>query len=91
MNSKLNRRPFRGPPFLIVILQSTAKHDKGGHSMPEVSLLISARDNFSGNVIKMRDANKRFSKDLDGLNAQLEKLNRTKYDIKLEADKAKKS
>jgi tape measure domain-containing protein len=56
----------------------------------DVSIAITARDNFSQAITTMRNANQSFNKDLTGLQTKLDALNRTKATLKVDADKAKK-
>jgi len=55
----------------------------------DVSIAISARDNFSDAITKMKNSNQAFRKDLEGLNEKLDALNKNKVTLKVEADKAK--
>lgn len=48
----------------------------------DISIAITARDNFSAAITTMRNANQAFNKDLTGLQTKLDALNRTKYAIK---------
>ncbi len=57
--------------------------------MPDVSIMISAKDNFSGAILKMRQATQGFNKDADGLQKKLDALNRTKTTIQTDITKAK--
>ena len=57
--------------------------------MPNVSIEISARDNFSDAITTMRNANNGFNKDLTGTMEKLDGLNKTKYQLKVDTDKAK--
>lgn len=57
--------------------------------MPDVSIAISAKDNFSDAITTMRNANQSFDKDLTGTMEKLDKLNETKYQLKVDTDKAK--
>lgn len=57
--------------------------------MPDVSIAISAKDNFSDAITTMRNANQSFNKDLTGTMEKLDKLNGTKYQLKVDTDKAK--
>lgn len=56
----------------------------------DISIAISAKDNFSQAITTMRNANQAFNKDLTGLQAKLDALNKTKVSLKVEVDKAKK-
>jgi len=55
----------------------------------DVSIAISAKDNFSTAITTMRNANQAFNKDLSGLQAKLDALNKTKVTLKVDAEKAK--
>lgn len=55
----------------------------------DVSIVISAKDNFSQAITTMRNSNQAFNKDLTGLSAKLDALNRTKVTLKVDTDKAK--
>lgn len=57
--------------------------------MPETSIVITGKDNFSQAVTTMRNANQGFNKDLTGLQTKLDTLNRTKVSLKVETDKAR--
>jgi len=56
----------------------------------DVSIAITARDNFTQAITTMRNANTAFNKDLEGLTRKLDQLNKTKIDLKIETDKLKK-
>lgn len=58
--------------------------------MPEVSIVISARDNYSNAITKMRNTNQAFNKDMDSMQAKLDTLNKNKATLKLETDAARK-
>lgn len=65
--------------------------DIGGISMArDISIAISARDNFTQAVTTMRNANQAFNKDLTGLQKKLDELNKNKIVLKIEAEKAKR-
>lgn len=55
--------------------------------MPEVSILISARDNYSEAITRMRNANSAFERDASGLQSKLDALNRTKTVLKIDASR----
>lgn len=55
----------------------------------DISIAISARDNFTQAITTMRNANQSFNKDLAGLNSKLEALNKAKITLKIDTDKAK--
>lgn len=56
----------------------------------DVSIAISARDNFSQAITTMRNANQAFNKDITGLQSKLDELNKTKITLKVDTDKAKR-
>lgn len=58
--------------------------------MPETSIVISAKDNFSQTILTLRNASTAFNKDLEGLSKKLGELDNTKHTIKLDLDKAKR-
>ena len=55
-----------------------------------VSIAISAKDNFSQTIITLRNASTAFNKDLEGMQKKLDALDDTKHTIKLDLDKAKR-
>ena len=55
----------------------------------DISIAISARDNFTQAITTMRNANMAFNKDLTGLQSKLDALNKNKITLKVETDKAK--
>ncbi|MDF2844796.1 MAG: phage tape measure protein [Herbinix sp.] len=55
----------------------------------EISIAISAKDNFSQAITTMRNANQSFNKDLTGLQTKLNELNKTKSTLKVDAAKAR--
>ena len=55
----------------------------------DISIAISARDNFTQAITTMRNANQSFNKDLTGLQSKLDALNKNKITLKVETDKAK--
>lgn len=57
----------------------------------DVSIVISAKDNFSDAITTMRRANQSFNKDLTGLTSKMDALNKKKIMLKVDADKAKMS
>lgn len=57
--------------------------------MPNVSIAISAQDNFSSAITKMKNTNNAFSKDLDGTLKKLDSLNKNRTELKLDLKKAK--
>lgn len=56
----------------------------------DISIMISAKDNFTSAIQAMRNANQMFQKDIGGLQAKLDALNKTKINLKVDVDKAKK-
>lgn len=56
----------------------------------DISIVISAKDNFSTAINTMKNANNSFNKDLTGLNSKLDTLNKKKIDLKVDTEKAKK-
>ncbi len=54
----------------------------------DISIAISAKDNFSQAITTMRNANQHFDKDLTGLQSKLNELNKTKILIKVDTNKA---
>ena len=57
----------------------------------DVSIAISAKDNFSQAITTMRNANQSFNKDLTGLQSKLNELNKTKAVLKVDTKKAKEA
>jgi tape measure domain-containing protein len=55
----------------------------------DVSIAISAKDNFTQTITTMRNANQSFNKDLTGLQTKLNELNRTKTSLRVDTVKAK--
>lgn len=55
----------------------------------DISIVISAKDNFSTAINSMKNANNAFNKDLTGLSSKLDTLNKKKVSLKIETDKAK--
>ncbi len=56
----------------------------------DISIAISARDNFTQAITTMRNANTAFNKDLEGLSQRLNQLNKTKIDLKIETNQLKR-
>lgn len=56
----------------------------------DISIAISARDNFSQAIATMRNANQSFNKDLTGLQTKLNEFNKTKITLKVDTDKARR-
>lgn len=50
---------------------------------------VKANDNFTQAITTMRNAGQAFSKDLEGLNGWLNRLNKNKFSLQLDLDKAK--
>ena len=61
---------------------------EGADTVPETSIVITGKDNFTQVVTTMRNANQRFDKDLSGLQTKLDTLNRTKISLKVDVAKA---
>ena len=59
--------------------------------MPENSIIITLEDRYSNSAKKMASATRAFSKDVDELEDQLQKLNKNKYSLKVDAQKAKQA
>ena len=57
----------------------------------DISIAISAKDNFTQAITTMRNANQAFNKDLSGLQQRLDALNKTKVTLKIEMEKAKQA
>lgn len=57
--------------------------------MPDVSIAISAKDNFSDAITTMRNSNQAFNKDLTGTMEKLNALNKNKITLKVDTDKAR--
>lgn len=55
----------------------------------DISIAISAKDNFTQAITTMRNANQSFNKDLTGLQSKLDALNKNRITLKVETDKAK--
>lgn len=55
----------------------------------DISIAISAKDNFSQAITTMKNANQGFNKDLTGLQTKLNELNKTKITLKVDTDKAR--
>lgn len=55
----------------------------------DISIAISARDNFTQAITTMRNANQHFNKDLEGLTNKLNSLNSTKITLKMDTDRAR--
>lgn len=55
----------------------------------DISIAISAKDNFTQAITTMRNANQSFNKDLTGLQSKLDTLNKNKITLKVDTDKAK--
>lgn len=57
----------------------------------DISIAISAKDNFTSAITTMQNANRNFNKDIDGLQQKLNALNRTKVTLKMDADDLKRA
>lgn len=55
----------------------------------DVSIAISARDNFTTAITTMRNANNAFNRDLDGLQRKLDSLSRTRATLRLDVNQAR--
>ena len=59
--------------------------------MPESSIVVTLVDRYSDSAKKMTTVTRAFSKDVDELEDQLQKLNKNKYSLKVDAQKAKQA
>ena len=59
--------------------------------MPESSIVVTLVDRYSDSAKKMTAVTRAFSKDVDELEDQLQKLNKNKYSLKVDAQKAKQA
>ena len=59
--------------------------------MPESSIVVTLVDRYSDSAKKMTAVTRAFSKDVDELEEQLQKLNKNKYSLKVDAQKAKQA
>ncbi|SHN68576.1 tape measure protein [Desulfitobacterium chlororespirans] len=57
----------------------------------DISINISAQDNYTQAITTIRNANQSFSKDLMGLSFKLDALNKTKISLKVDMGKAKQA
>lgn len=57
--------------------------------MPDASIAVTLHDRYSDAAKKMATATRHFSKDVDGLEAQLESLDKNKFQLKLDAKDAR--
>ena len=57
--------------------------------MPDTSIVISARDNYSSNINRMREATRSFANDAEGLGNKLSLLDRTRASIRVDSNKAR--
>lgn len=57
----------------------------------DVSITISARDNFSPALTTMKNANNSFKKDVTELQSKLNLLNKNKITLKVDAEKSNTS
>jgi tape measure domain-containing protein len=55
----------------------------------DISIAISAKDNFSSAITTMRSACQAFNKDITALQSKLDAFNRTKITLKVDSDKAR--
>lgn len=55
----------------------------------DISIAISAKDNFTQAITTMKNANQSFNKDLTGLQQKLDALNKNKITLKVETDRAR--
>lgn len=62
-----------------------------GVEMPNVSIAISVRDNYSTALRTMRSSMRGFDKDLEGTQRKLEALNNTKATLKVDADQLRRT
>lgn len=58
--------------------------------MPDVSIMVSAQDNFSSALKTMARNTTPFRKDIEQLQGELDKFNKNKYELKVESLKAKR-
>lgn len=58
--------------------------------MPDISLMVSARDNFTANLSKMGSASRVFQSQLKQLDAQLSLIDRERVTLKVSTDDARK-
>ena len=56
-----------------------------------ISIAISAKDNFSDAVNKMNNSGIRFNKNLDEMQAQLNAINKNRATLKLDVSEARKN
>lgn len=59
--------------------------------MPDVSIAISAQDNFSTAIARMQNATRSFSKDAEGLDRKMTALNRNKATLSVDVRNASKN
>lgn len=57
--------------------------------MPDASIVVTATDRYSDAVKKMATVTKSFGKDVDKMEETLYALNKNKYSLKIDLDKAK--
>ena len=57
----------------------------------DVSIAVSAKDNFSDAITKMRNAGIHFNKNIEEMQAQLKALNSNRATLKLDTDAARKN
>jgi len=58
--------------------------------MPDVSIAISAQDNYSGVLLKIKNSQTAFRKDVQELSKELDRFNKTKVNLKVDLAAAKK-
>ena len=56
----------------------------------DISIMISAKDNFTDAITTMTNASRAFEKGIPGLQSKLDTLNKTKVTLKVDVDKLKK-
>lgn len=59
--------------------------------MPDVSIVIKATDRYSDAIKTMASSSQHFTKDLDGMQKELDELNKTKSTLKVDTDKARRN
>ena len=59
--------------------------------MPDVSIAISAQDNFSTAIARMQNATRSFSKDAEGLDRKMTALNRNKATLSVDVRNASRA
>jgi len=56
----------------------------------DISIAISARDNYTQAITNMRNANQSFNRDLEGLTTRLNSLNNTRINLKMETSQLRR-